>query len=168
MGGRLIALKDHYERCMYIYRDKTVISHSMSKTMSYLSDVSYSYFSGDDSSLYVSDQPTCYYCPVHNPYPPNSGICSICHQSCPLYFQVANPQHHQVSPPNSSSSSLFQVPSRKNQRFSPEQVRILEEHFYKVDKYVSKLTIDDLSMRTQLKPAQIRVWFNNKRTREHR
>ncbi|CAF4383637.1 unnamed protein product, partial [Rotaria magnacalcarata] len=35
-----------------------------------------------------------------------------------------------------------------------------------IDKYLSKLTIDELSTRTQLKPTQIRVWFNNKRTRE--
>ncbi|CAF1689050.1 unnamed protein product, partial [Adineta ricciae] len=60
------------------------------------------------------------------------------------------------------------VRPERSRRFTTEQIQILEEHFYKVDKYVSKTTIDDLSTRTQLTPAQIRVWFNNKRTRERR
>ncbi|CAM4766117.1 unnamed protein product [Rotaria magnacalcarata] len=66
---------------------------------------------------------------------------------------------------NTNSSSL-QVCREKTRRFSSEQIRILEEHFCKIDKYLSKLTIDAVSTRTQLKPTQIRVWFNNKRTRE--
>ena len=77
----------------------------------------------------------------------------------------------QVSSSSSFVSSSFcrsrsQVRPEKIRRYSSEQIRILEEHFYKVDKYVSKTTIDDLSTRTQLTPAQIRVWFNNKRTRD--
>jgi hypothetical protein len=133
--------------------------------MSYSNDYSFCYSSGDDSFSYISD--SSFYCPVH--YPPPSNLCPI-HQPYPFYFQVSTPQQQvQVSSPT-FSSSVFQVhPSKKEtRRFTEEQIRILEEHFYKVDKYVSKLTIDDLSSRTQLKPSQIRVWFNNKRTREHR
>ncbi|CAF3838900.1 unnamed protein product [Rotaria sordida] len=138
--------------------------------MSYGHDWSYCYSSGDDSFSfsYISDP--CY-CPVHNypppppPPPPQIGICPI-HQPYPYYNYRGVPQQ-QVSNEISSSTSMFQVGREKNnRRFSPEQIRILEEHFNKVDKYVSKTTIDDLSTRTQLKPAQIRVWFNNKRTRE--
>ncbi|CAM2728899.1 unnamed protein product [Rotaria socialis] len=55
---------------------------------------------------------------------------------------------------NTNLSSL-QVCREKTRRFSSEQIRILEEHFYKIDKYLSKLTIDELSTRTQLKAAQI-------------
>ena len=140
--------------------------------MSYnTNDYSYCYSSGDDSFSYVSDSTTSssYYCPLHyqqqQQVQPN--ICPI-HQSYPLYFQVytppAQPQiQYQVSP-----SFQTRIPTKKEtRRFTEEQIRILEEHFYKVDKYVSKVTIDELSSRTQLKPAQIRVWFNNKRSREH-
>jgi hypothetical protein len=135
--------------------------------MSYLNDFSYCYSSGDDSFSYISDLSASYYCPVHYP-PPSSTVCPI-RQSYPFYFQVATSQQQvQVSSP--TSSSVFQVrPVKKeNRRFTEEQIHILEEHFYKVDKYLSKERIDDLSTRTQLKPSQIRVWFNNKRTREHR
>jgi hypothetical protein len=114
---------------------------------------------------------TSFYCPVHNPAPPPPSTVCPFHQPYPFYFQVASPQQQQawVSSPI-SSSSVFQVrPEKKeNRRFTEEQIRILEEYFYKVNKYVSKATIDELSNRTQLKPAQIRVWFNNKRTREQR
>jgi hypothetical protein len=143
--------------------------------MSYSNDYSYCYSSGDDSFSYISDVSTSFYCPLHYPPPPPppSTFCPI-HHSYPFYFQVATPQQQQqeqmqVSIPISSSSSVFQVrPAKKeSRRFTEEQIRILEEHFYKVDKYVSKVTIDDLSNRTQLKPSQIRVWFNNKRTRQH-
>jgi hypothetical protein len=126
-------------------------------------DTSYSYCSSDDSFSYISDS---YYCPVHyQPAPPPapSGLCPVHHYPYPYYVQVSTPQQQASSP---ISSSLFQARPEKNRRFSSEQVRILEEHFHKIDKYVSKTTIDDLSTRTQLKPAQIRVWFNNKRTRE--
>ena len=125
--------------------------------MSYPIDTSYSYYSSDDSFSYISDS---YYCPVHYQPSAPSGLCPV-HYPYPYYVQVSTPQQ-QVS----TSSSLFQARPEKNRRFSSEQVRILEEHFYKIDKYLSKTTIDDLSTRTQLKPAQIRVWFNNKRTRE--
>jgi len=140
--------------------------------MSYSNDNSYYYSSGDDSFSYISDISTSYYCPLHYQPPPTSSYCPI-HQSYPFYFQITPSQQQQpiqVSSPISSSSSVFQVrPVKKeNRRFSEEQIRILEEHFYKVNKYVSKITIDELSNRTQLKPSQIRVWFNNKRTREHR
>jgi hypothetical protein len=133
--------------------------------MSYSTDLSYSYYSSDDSFSYISDPSPSFYCPVHNP--PPSSLCAV-HHSYPVYFQVANPQQVQVSPSASSYSSVFQVHPKTNRRFSSEQIRILEEYFHKVDKYLSKVTIDELSTRTQLKPAQIRVWFNNKRTREHR
>ncbi|CAF4184627.1 unnamed protein product [Adineta steineri] len=118
--------------------------------MSYPLDSSYGYSSGDDSFSYISDP---YYCPVHNPVPqpPSVDYC-IFQQPYPYYYPITIPQQ--------------QVRLEKTRRFSPEQIQILEEHFYKVDKYVSKTTIDDLSTRTQLTPAQIRVWFNNKRTRE--
>ena len=116
--------------------------------MSYPLDRSYCYSSGDDSFSYISDP--CY-CPVHQPYS--------------YYYQIPIPQQ-QVSTP--VSSPILQVRPEKTRRFSPEQIRVLEEHFNKVDKYVSKTTIDDLSTRTQLTPAQIRVWFTNKRTRERR
>ncbi|CAF1205563.1 unnamed protein product [Adineta steineri] len=118
--------------------------------MSYPLDSSYGYSSGDDSFSYISDS---YYCPVHNPVPqpPSVGYCT---------FQLPYPYYYPVTIPQQ------QVRPEKTRRFSPEQFQILEEYFYKVDKYVSKTTIDDLSTRTQLTPAQIRVWFNNKRTRE--
>lgn len=128
--------------------------------MSYQFDLSYCYSSGDDSFSYISDPG---YCPVHYP-PPPTGLCPI-HQSYPYYYQVAIPQQ-QVSNLTSSSSSVFQARPEKTRRFSPEQIQILEEYYYKIDKYVSKTTVDELSTRTQLKPAQIRVWFTNKRTRE--
>jgi hypothetical protein len=127
--------------------------------MSYPLDLSYCYSSGDDSFSYISDPG---YCPVHYP-PPSTGLCPL-HQPYPYYYQVAIPQQ-QVSH-SISSSSVFQVRPEKTRRFSPEQIQILEEYFYKVDKYVSKTTVDELSTQTQLKPAQIRIWFNNKRTRE--
>ena len=141
--------------------------------MSYSNDYSYCYSSsGDDSFSYISDLSTSssFYCPVH--YPPPSTLCPL-HQPHPFYFQMTTPpqQQQQVQVSNSlSSSPIFQVrPVKKEtRRFTEEQIRILEEHFYKIDKYLSKVTIDDLSTRTQLKPSQIRVWFNNKRTREHR
>ncbi|CAF1585888.1 unnamed protein product [Adineta steineri] len=112
--------------------------------MSFPLDSSYGYSSGDDSFSYISDP---YYCPVHNPVPqpPSVGYCTF-QQPYPYYYPVTIPQQ-QVSSPI-YSSSVFQV--------RPE----------KTHKYVSKTTIDDLSTRTQLTPAQIRVWFNNKRTRE--
>jgi hypothetical protein len=135
--------------------------------MSYSNDYSYCYSSSDDSFSYISDLSTSYYCPVHYP-PPSSNVCPI-HQSYPFYFQINTPQKVQVSS-STSSTSLFQVRPTKisNRRFTEDQIHILEEHFNKVDKYLSKETIDDLSTRTQLKPSQIRVWFNNKRTRQHR
>ena len=135
--------------------------------MSYSNDYSYCYSSSDDSFSYISDLSLSYYCPVHYPSP-SSNVCPI-HQSYPFYFQINTPQQVQVSNSTSSSSSLFQVrPTKKsNRRFTEDQIRILEEHFNKVNKYLSKETIDDLSTRTQLKPSQIRVWFNNKRTRQH-
>jgi len=136
--------------------------------MSYPLDLSYCYSSGDDSFSYISDSG---YCPVYYqppPPPPPVGLCPIHHQPYPYYYPVTIPQpQQQVSNIISSSSSLLQVrPEKSTRRFSPEQIQILEEYFYKVDKYVTKTTIDELSTRTQLKPAQIRVWFNNKRTRE--
>jgi hypothetical protein len=130
--------------------------------MPYSTDLSYSYSSNDDSFSYISDPTSSFYCPVHNP-PPPSGLCPI-HHPYPYYFPVIISQQEQVS---RSSSSVFQVHPKNNRRFSSEQIRILEEHFSKVDKYPSKITIDELSTQTQLKPSQIRVWFNNKRTREH-
>jgi len=137
--------------------------------MSYSNDYSYFYSSNDDSFSYISDLSTSYYCPVHySPLPPPSNVCPI-HQSYPFYFQINTPQKVQVSN-STSSSSLFQAHPRKkpNRRFTEDQIRILEQHFDKVDKYLSKETIADLSTRTQLKSSQIRVWFNNKRTRQHR
>ena len=121
--------------------------------MSYSTGLSYSYSSSDESFSYISDSTSSLYCPIHHSYP--------------YYFPVVIPQQEQVSHSNSSSTSVFQIHPKKNRRFSSEQIRILEEHFFKVDKYLSKVTIDELSTRTQLKPSQIRVWFNNKRTKEH-
>ena len=119
----------------------SIIIHLYIPPRSYLSDASYS------SGYYPSPAAIC---PVHQPY----------------YYYQPPPQVSHT--PSSSSSSLLQVRRpEKTRRFSSEQIQILEEHFYKVDKYVSKVTIDSLSSRTQLKAAQIRVWFNNKRTREH-
>ena len=144
--------------------------------MSYPNDYSYAYSSGDESFSYVSDFsiPPSFYCPVHYPPPPTTTMCPI-HQPYPYYFQMATPPVRQENIPFEvshfiSSSPKFQVRSEKKvtRRFNEEQTRILDEHFHKVNKYLSKETIDDLSTRTQLKPAQIRVWFNNKRTREHR
>jgi hypothetical protein len=136
--------------------------------MSYSNDYSFYYSSGEDSFSYISD--SSFYCPVHYP-PPPSNLCPI-HQPYPFYFQIATPQQQQQYQVNNSisSSPSFQVhPIKKsNRRFTEEQIRVLEEHFTKVNKYLSKETIDELSTRTQLKPSQIRVWFNNKRTREHR
>jgi len=137
-------------------------NHSILQIMSYPLDLSYCYSSGDESFSYISDPG---YCPVHYPAPP-AGVCTF-HQPYPYYYPMAMAQP-QVSSPIYSSSSVFQVRPEKTRRFSPEQIHILEEHFSKIDKYVSKTTIDDLSTRTQLTPAQIRVWFNNKRTRERR
>ena len=128
--------------------------------MSYSLDLSYCYSSGDDSFSYISD-PT--YCPIH--YPPPATFCPL-HQPYSYYYQVPAPQPQVSNTTTTSSSSVFQTRPEKARRFSPEQIQILEEYFHKVDKYVSKTTIDELSTRTQLKPAQIRVWFNNKRTRE--
>lgn len=140
--------------------------------MSYPNDYSYTYSSGDESFSYISDFsiPPSFYCPVHYPPPPPSTVCPI-HQPYPFYYPVRHEDiQFDVSQFKSSSSPKFQVRSEKkvNRRFTEEQTRILEEHFYKINKYLSKETIDELSTRTQLKPAQIRVWFNNKRTREHR
>lgn len=144
--------------------------------MSYTNDYSYCYSSSDESFSYVSDTSASFYCPnqYQIPPPPPSNVCPI-HQCYPFCFQVYTPPSYYQQPPvqvsttMQSSSSVFQNRSRKkeNRRFTEEQVRILEEHFYKVDKYVSKVTIDELSSRTQLKPSQIRIWFNNKRSREH-
>jgi hypothetical protein len=137
--------------------------------MSYSNDYSFYYSSGsgDDSFSYISD--SSFYCPVHYPPPPPCPI----HQPYPFYFQIATPpqqqQQYQVSNSISSSPSFQVQPIKKShRRFTEEQIRVLEEHFTKVNKYLSKETIDELSTRTQLKPSQIRVWFNNKRTREHR
>jgi hypothetical protein len=133
--------------------------------MSYSNDYSFCYSSGEDSFSYVSD--SSFYCPVHYLPPPPCPI----HQPYPIYFQIATPQQQQYQVSNSIlSSPSFQVhPIKKsNRRFTEDQIHILEEHFNKVNKYLSKETIDELSTRTQLKPSQIRVWFNNKRTREHR
>ncbi|CAF1340482.1 unnamed protein product [Rotaria magnacalcarata] len=129
--------------------------------MSYYQDFSYCYSSSDESFSYVSDP--CY-CPVH--YAPPVSTCAI-HQP---YAYYTNNGNINVQPVVSNYSNVnfssLQVRPEKTRRFSSEQIRILEEHFYKVDKYLSKVTIDELSTRTQLKPAQIRVWFSNKRTRE--
>ena len=70
---------------------------------------------------------------------------------------IPEPQQ-QVSNPSSFVSYILIVLDlayiqKKTRRFSSEQIRILEEHFYKVDKYVFKTTIDDLSTRTQLTAA---------------
>lgn len=146
--------------------------------MSYPNDYSYCYSSGEDSFSYISDTSASYYCPIHYQPPPPSSASNLCpiHQSYPFYFQLYTPPSQlvqqqplvQVSPIISSSPLFQDRPKKKeSRRFTEEQIRILEEHFYKVDKYVSKVTIDELSSRTQLKPSQIRVWFNNKRTREH-
>ncbi|CAF2818646.1 unnamed protein product [Rotaria sp. Silwood2] len=141
--------------------------------MLYADEYSYCYSSGDDSFSYILDSS---YCPIHNtvpPPPPSIGICTL-HQPysyynyVPVVQQQQQQQQQQVSNKINSSSSIFQIRPEKTRRFSSEQIRILEEHFYKIDKYLSKITIDDLSTRTQLTPAQIRVWFNNKRTREYR
>ena len=136
--------------------------------MSYSNDYSFCYSSGDDSFSYVSD--SSFYCPVH--HPPPSNLCPI-HQPYPFYYQVATPSQQPPYQVNHfiPSSPSFQVPpiqQKSSRRFTEDQIRILEEHFTKVNKYLSKETIDELSTRTQLKPSQIRVWFNNKRTREHR
>jgi hypothetical protein len=136
--------------------------------MSYLNDYSFCYSSGEDSFSYISD--SSFYCPVH--YPPPSNVCPI-HQPYPFYFQVATPPsqpQYQVSNFIQSSPSIqvHPIQQKSNRRFTEDQIRILEEHFTKVNKYLSKETIDELSTRTQLKPSQIRVWFNNKRTREQR
>jgi hypothetical protein len=135
--------------------------------MSYSNDYSFCCSSGEDSFSYISD--SSFYCPVH--YPPPPPPCPI-HQPYPIYFQIATPQQQQQYQVSNSilSSPSFQVqPIKKsNRRFTEDQIHVLEEHFNKVNKYLSKETIDELSTRTQLKPSQIRVWFNNKRTREHR
>ena len=145
--------------------------------MSYPNDYSYTYSSGEESFSYLSDfsRSSSYYCPVHYPLPPPPPTVCPIHQPYPFYFQVSTPpiRHEEIQFEVNqfiSSSPKFQVRSEKkiNRRFNEEQIRILEEHFHKVNKYLSKETIDDLSTRTQLKPSQIRVWFNNKRTREHR
>ncbi|UJR10900.1 hypothetical protein I4U23_015088 [Adineta vaga] len=133
--------------------------------MSYPLDLSYGYSSSDDSFSYISDP---YYCPLHNPPPPPTTSYCTLHQSYPYYYPMAVPQVPVSTPIYQTSSSVLQVRPDKNRRFTMEQIQILEEHFYKVDKYVTKTTIDELSTRTQLTPAQIRVWFNNKRTRERR
>ncbi|CAF3324854.1 unnamed protein product [Rotaria sp. Silwood2] len=131
--------------------------------MSYAYESSYCYSSGDDSFSYFSDP--CY-CPIHNTSP-QPAMCT--HYQPYAYYNYIPVAQQQVSNQICSSSSTFQVrPGKPTRRFSSEQIRILEEHFYKVDKYVSKATTDDLSTRTQLTPAQIRVWFTNKRTRERR
>ncbi|CAF3760201.1 unnamed protein product [Rotaria sp. Silwood1] len=136
--------------------------------MSYGHDFSFSYSSGEDSFSYISDP--CY-CSIHNA-PPQLTMCTHYQPySYYNYIPVAQQQQQQQQVSNQiySSSSTFQVrPEKINRRFSPEQIHILEEHYYKIDKYVSKPTIDDLSTRTQLTSAQIRVWFTNKRTRERR
>ncbi|CAF4968682.1 unnamed protein product, partial [Rotaria socialis] len=116
---------------------------------------SYCYSSSDESFSYVSDP--CY-CPVH--YAPPVNTCAI-HQP---YAYYTNNGNINVQPVRRLVDFLLNKFGTR--RFSSEQIRILEEHFYKVDKYLSKVTIDELSTRTQLKPAQIRVWFSNKRTRE--
>lgn len=147
--------------------------------MSYSNDYSFCYSSADDSFSYISDtslsSSSSYYCPIHYQQV-QTNICPI-HQSYPFYFQIYTPspppvvavqQSYEVSSQLSCSPSFQKRPTKKeNRRFTEEQIRILEEHFYKVDKYVSKVTIDELSTRTQLKASQIRVWFNNKRSREH-
>ena len=145
---------------IYIYSESTW--KNIIHKMSYTNDYSFCYSSGDDSFSYISDLSTSYYRPLHQLYP--------------FYFQISTPQHQQQYQQQGgqvnhllTSSPVFQIRPKKkeNRRFTEEQIRILEEHFYRVDKYVSKVTIDELSNRTQLKPSQIRVWFNNKRIREH-
>ncbi|CAF1489341.1 unnamed protein product, partial [Adineta ricciae] len=89
--------------------------------MSYPLDLSYGYSSGDDSFSYISDP---HYCPLHNP--PPSTYCTY-HQPYPYYY-------HPVAVPQ------VQVRPERSRRFTTEQIQILEEHFYKVDKYVSKTT----------------------------
>ncbi|CAF4019476.1 unnamed protein product [Rotaria sp. Silwood1] len=74
--------------------------------------------------------------------------------------------HNSSSPIN--AYNYYQPYFYYNEVVMPQRQQPVKEHFYKVDKYVSKQTIDDLSIRTQLTPAQIRIWFNNKRTRERR
>lgn len=132
--------------------------------MSYSND----YSSGEDSFSSISEVSPSLYCPVHNPVvPPSSTYCPIHHYSYPFYVEIS---HSSIRQEQIQSSPSFQVrsPSKKvPRRFTEEQIRILEEHFYKVNKYLSKESIDELSTRTQLKSSQIRVWFNNKRTREH-
>jgi hypothetical protein len=135
-------------------------NHSILQSMSYPLDLSYGYSSSDDSFSYISDP---WYCPVHNPVPP-SGLSTL-PQPYPYYYQVPIIQPQVSSPRYLPSSSVFQVSQKKTRRFTSEQIQILEDHFDKINKYVDKTTIDDLSTRTQLTPAQIRVWFNNKRTR---
>lgn len=135
---------------------------SIYSKMAYSYDYSYYYPTCDDSFSNVSDG---YYCPVHH-----TPQVSMCNYQQPYYYyspMTVTPQHVSHQTNLSSPSSLIKVRHpEKTRRFSPEQIRILEEHYYKVDKYVNKITIDDLSTRTQLTPAQIRVWFTNKRTRE--
>lgn len=138
--------------------------------MSYSNDYSFCYSSGEDSFSYISD--SSYYCPVHYQPPPPPNVCPI-HQPYPFYFQITTPPsqpQYQVSNfiPSSPSFQVRPIQKKSNRRFTEDQIRILEEHFTKVNKYLSKETIDELSTQTQLKPSQIRVWFNNKRTREHR
>ncbi|CAF1263560.1 unnamed protein product [Rotaria magnacalcarata] len=131
--------------------------------MSYYQDLSYCYSSNDESFSYVSHP--CY-CPVHNS--PPVSMCTL-HQPSPYNNNNNNGNINtqpEVSNSINTNSSSLQVCREKTRRFSSEQIRILEEHFCKIDKYLSKLTIDAVSTRTQLKPTQIRVWFNNKRTRE--
>ncbi|CAF4917419.1 unnamed protein product [Rotaria sp. Silwood1] len=110
--------------------------------------MSYCYASGESSFSYILD--SCY-CLNHNSSSPINAY--NYYQPYFYYNEVVMPQRQQP---------------KKPVVFLWKQIRILEEHFYKVDKYVSKQTIDDLSIRTQLTPAQIRIWFNNKRTRERR
>ncbi|CAF3604987.1 unnamed protein product [Rotaria socialis] len=108
----------------------------------------------------VYNSPPVSMCTLHQPYSYNNNDNNNNNNNGNI-----NPQP-EVSNCITTNLSSLQVGREKTRRFSSEQIRILEEHFYKIDKYLSKLTIDELSTRTQLKPTQIRVWPNNKRTRE--
>ena len=125
--------------------------------MSYRNDYSFSYPSGDDSLSYASD--SSFYCPIH--HAPPSNLCPI-HQPYPFFFQTATPPQqprYQVSNfiPLSPSFEIRPIQQKPSRRFTQEQIHILEEHFTKVNKYLSKETIDELSTRARLKPSQIRV-----------
>ena len=51
--------------------------------------------------------------------------------------------------------------------FTEEQLKILEESF-RISKYASKRTCNELSIRALLEVQQIRVWFQNRRAKSKR